>query len=454
MAISRRSFIGTGATVAAASLIGCAASRAAATTSPATSPATTTSATTRSKNDRPGIAVVGCGGIARWHGQYLKKHGDVVAVCDVDKGRAASYNKEFAGDKAIALADHRKVLERPDVDVLLIATPDHWHSKITADALRAGKDVYCEKPLTLTIDEGRVLCRVVRETSGILQVGTQQRSQDIFLTAVGLVHAGRLGKIRQAIVVIGNTPKGSDLKTGTPPAELDWEMWLGQTPKVDYIPERAHYNFRWWYEYSGGIVTDWGAHHVDVAQWAIAPDLPGPTTVEPMTTEMPVRYEKGWPTVNNAFNTAARFNIKCTFANGVEMFIRDKVEGFPSDNGILIEGDGGWLFVNRDKLTGTAVDRMKTEPLREGAVRAVPKTPEIPHEKHLVNFLECVRTRAVPTSDVWTHHRHLTTCHLANIAMRLGRKIQWDASAQKIVGDGEADAFQSRAQRKGYEIVG
>jgi len=230
-------------------------------------------------------------------------------------------------------------------------------------------------------------------------------------------------------------------------------MWLGQTPKVPYIKQRCHYDFRWWYEYSGGRMTDWGAHHVDIAQWAIAPDLPGPMSIDPIQVELPIHYDRGYPTTSNAFNTASRFKVKCSFANGVDMFIHDRVDDFPTDNGILIEGDGGFCFVNRQQLTGPAVDLLKENPLPQGAIPKLMKTPDQSHERHVANFFECVRTRAMPASDVWSHHRHLTTCHLANIAMRLGRKLHWDATAEQIVGDAEADAFQSRAQRKGYEVI-
>lgn len=408
---------------------------------------------TQSKNDRPGLAVIGAGGMATFHGQFLPKYGDVVAVCDVDRHHADKYNAGVAGGKAFVTARHEEVLTRDDVDAVFICAPDHWHAKIAADALRAGKDVYCEKPMTLTIDEGRFLCDIARQTGRIVQVGTQQRSEDQFPTALALAQSGRLGKIRKVTVVIGDTPKGADLKTAPVPAELDWDLWLGQAPMVDFIPERCHSTFRWWYEYSGGRITDWGAHHVDIAQSAVAPDLPGPMLIEPVSVHHPVPLQHGMPTVANAFNTADQFHVKCTFANGVEMAIHDVLEGFGADNGILIEGDAGSLFVNRLKLTGAAVDQMKENPLPEGAIPALPKDIVQGHDRHIANFIECCRTRTTPRSDVWTHHRHLTTCHLANIALRVGRPIKWDASAQQIVGDEEANALQARTQREGYEIA-
>ncbi len=202
-------------------------------------------------------------------------------------------------------------------------------------------------------------------------MGTQQRSEGRFLTAIALAQSGRLGKIRYVTVVIGDTPAGQGFKTAPVPPELDWNMWQGQTPDVPYITERCHYNFRWWYEYSGGRMTDWGAHHVDIAQAAAAPDLPGPMTIEPAGVELPMPFAHGYPTLSNGYNTATKFQVTCTFANGVEMLIADKVDHFPADNGIMILGDAGSLFINREKIIGPAAYSMKTNPLPVGAVRSM-----------------------------------------------------------------------------------
>jgi hypothetical protein len=219
-----------------------------------------------------------------------------------------------------------------------------------------------------------------------------------------------------------------------------------------YIKERSHYTFRWWYEYSGGRMTDWGAHYVDIAQWAAAPDLPGPSLIEPLEVEHPVPMQHGHPVVSDTYNTASRFNIRCTFANGVEMMITDRIKGVTRfDNGILFVGDERTLFVNRREMRGNAMDVLAERPLPEHAVAALRNgRASMPH---LANFIACCRDRGVPNSDVWSHHRHMTTCHLANIVARLGRKIRWDATAQQIVGDAEANAFQKREQRKGYEVA-
>jgi predicted dehydrogenase len=468
MSLSRRELIRTAATTAATAAVAAgatsfapfaaaaapAAADAPAGTKPADAKPATTGATTRTKREKPFVAVIGCGGMMRYHGNFIPKYGEVVALCDVDRGRADKYNAEVAGGKAAIEKHYEKVLSRPEIDCVFIGTPDHWHTKIAADALRAGKDIYCEKPVTLTLEEGRFLCDVARKAGRVFQVGTQQRSQDLFLKAVALAHAGRLGTIRRATVVIGPTPPGHDFAKSAPPPELDWDLWLGQAPKVDYIKQRCHNDFRWWYEYSGGRITDWGAHHVDIAQWAIAPDLPGPMEIEPLMVELPVPYSNGDPKVDNSFNTATRFILRYSFANGAEMILRDKVQGFPSDNGIRLDGDDGWLFVNREKLYGPAVDTLKDKPLPPGLVPHVDTSVQLDHEKHVKDFFECVKDRSRSVrSDIYTHVRMLASCHLGNIACRVGRKLKWDATAQEIVGDPMANAMQSRPLRAGFEIA-
>jgi predicted dehydrogenase len=419
---------------------------------PATTKALATKAATTRANDRPRVGFIGCGGQGTSLAKTTAIFADIVAVADVDLARARKFDADRSNGKSALYSDYRKLLERKDVDAVFIATPDHWHTKHCIDAMRAGKDVYCEKPLTLTIDEGNILCRVVRETSRVLAVGTQQRSNEMFQTAVALVHAGYLGRIKQVLVIIKKNEQGGPFPTLTPPAEFDWDTWLGQCPKTPYIKERAHYQFRWWYEYSGGRMTDWGAHHVDIAQWAAAPDLPGPTTIEPLEVKHPLPMRGGYPTVTDCYNTASRFDLKCTFANGVEMFIMDEKPGVTDpDNGILFVGEKRTLFAKRGEIRGNAVEFMKGQPLPESAFLALRNGREL--MSHQADFFQCCRDRGMPISDVWSHHRHLSTCHLANIAVRLGRPIRWDATARRIVGDKEANAFLKREQRKGFEIA-
>jgi predicted dehydrogenase len=404
---------------------------------------------TRSPNERPRVGCIGNGGMGKGDARAAKKYGDLVAFCDVDREHAeqARDDEKIGAGKGEVYEDYRKLLDRNDIDIVTISTPDHWHTRIAIAALRAGKDVYCQKPLTLTIDEGKRLCKVVKETGRVFQVGTQQRSEDKnrFLTAVALVREGRLGKIQRVTCAIGAAPRGKTFARTSPPSQLNWEMWLGQAPLVDYIKERCHGEFRWWYEYSGGKMTDWGAHHVDIAQWAIGKEDSGPNRVEVISAEHPVPFRHGRPTVDDTYNTAIRFNVRCLYDNGVELIIRDDTE-----NGITFEGEHGSIFVSRGRLAGDAVEDLKKDPIPESVIIALRKGKRI--DTHMGNFIECARDRAMPVSDVFSHHRNLTTCHLANIAIRLGRNLIWDPSTEQVVGDDEANAMQRRVPRKGYEI--
>ncbi len=408
----------------------------------------------QSANDRPGVGAIGLG----WRGNDItaqaRRFGDIVALADVDRKHLEAANQKHAQGKAALYDDYRRLLERKDVDVVLIATPDHWHTKICVDALRAGKDVYCEKPLTLTIEEGQILCRVVKETGRVFQVGTQQRSEynNMFLKAVALVQQGRIGRVRRVTCAIGGAPKGGPFKKQKPPAHLNWERWLGQAPLVDYIPQRCHIEFRWWYEYSGGKMTDWGAHHVDIAQWAIGQHESGPLEIRVLMAEHPVPLKNGYPSRDDSYNTATRFHVRCVFANSVELDIRDSAPELGFGNGILFQGERGRFFVNRGRLTGRPVEQLREDPLPEQVLVKLRKGRG--PCSHMQNFFDCVRDRGVPISDVWSHHRALTTCHLANIAIRLGRDLRWDPKEEKILGDEEAQAWLSRPQRKGYEILG
>jgi len=411
-----------------------------------------------SENDRPVFGCIGCGDMAfryPWKGLIdignADRFGRVVAVCDVDRKRA-----EDASDsgKRSVYHDYRKLLDRQDIDAVTITTPDHWHVKIAIDALRAGKDVYLAKPATLTIDEGKQLWKATQEESKrVIGINTQQRSDERFLKAVAMCQLGRIGKIHRVTCAVGGAPSGGPFGKQNPPPTLDWDFWLGQTPKVDYRPQRCHSVFRWWYEYSGGKLTDWGAHHVDIAQWAIGMDRSGPTSVELVSAELPVPFEKGYPTVDDCYNTPTAFHVKCLFENGVEMILRHD-----TDNGILIEGEKGRFFVNRGKLVGTPTEWLKDDPIPEEVItklhggKPVFKAPN-PWTSQMANFVECLKDRSTPVSDVYTNYRILSTCHLANIAIRLGReKLTWDPKTEQIVGDDEANAFLSRPQREGHEI--
>lgn len=426
----------------------------------------------KSPNDRPILGCIGTGD--RWGavGPQAMNFADCVAVCDVDsehaaKGKATAQKKHGEDKEIDVYEDYRELLDRKDIDVVTIVTPDHWHSKIAIEAMRAGKDVYCEKPLTLTIDEGKQIIKVLKETGRVFQVGTQQRSEmsaekgkfpQQFLTAVALCQAGRLGKIKRVECRIGVGPTSPELSKTPVPSQLNWDLWLGQAPLTEYVSlptgssngkypaSRTHYEFRWWYEYSGGKMTDWGAHHVDIATWAIGMDDSGPKSVEGVMAKHPVEFKDGWPTVSNRYNTASTFDVKCLYPNDVELHILSDGE-----NGILIEGDQGDLFVSRGALRGSAVDALQDMPLPEDAISTLYKGKK--PGSHMQNFFDCIKDRTQPISDVVTHHRAMTTCHLANIAIRLGRKLNWNPETEQIEGDDDANKWQTREARKGYEVV-
>ncbi len=418
---------------------------------PMWSAARTVAEDAKSPNERPKIGCIGNGGMGSGDASAIHRFGDIVALCDVDSNRSGTLNEKLLGGKAEFFADYRKLLERNDIDIVTISTPDHWHTRIALAALRAGKDVHCQKPLTLTINEGKLLCKVVKETGRVMQVGTQQRSDDRFLKSVAMAREGRIGEITKVHVAIGGAPKGGPFKKQEPPSHLNWDMWLGQAPLVEYIPERCHNNFRWWYEYSGGKMTDWGAHHVDIAQWGIGMEGSGPTSIEVIEAVHPVEFEKGWPKADDRYNSAVSFNVKATFANGVEVFIRDDCKELGFDNGVMFEGETGRYFVNRGKLTGAPVEELEKNPLSEDVYKALRKGKD--KNSHMGNFIACVKDRGQTLSDVFSHHRNLTTCHLANIAMRLGRTLNWNPETEQIVGDDEANAWQGREQRQGYETT-
>ncbi|WP_436298057.1 Gfo/Idh/MocA family protein [Stieleria mannarensis] len=418
-----------------------------------------------SANDRPVFATIGLRNQGWTITQKSFKFADFAALADVDSnvlGANVEKVKKAQGKAPDAYKDYRKILDRKDIDAVMIATPDHWHTKIAVEAMYAGKDVYCEKPLTLTIDEGKLIEKVVKETGKVFQVGTMQRTESAqrFLQAVALVNHGRIGTVKKVTCGINGMIASPVIPVAPVPDELDWDFWLGPAPKVDYraLPElregygggvplysNAHYSFRNWHEYSGGKLTDWGAHHVDIACWALGASDTGPSKVTPVEYTLPVEYKDGYPTVNDQYNAATKFRIRVDMPDGVEMIITSE-----GDNGILFEGTKGRFFVNRGKIVGRPVEDLEKNPLPEDAVEQVYGGPV--SENHTANFIDAMRSRKQPISDVWTHNRMLEICHLSNIAMRLGRELNWDADKREIVGDDQANAFLSRPNRKGFEI--
>ena len=419
----------------------------------------------QSPNERPVFATIGLRNQGWAITSKSTRFADFAALADVDAnvlGATAEKVRKKQGKAPDTYQDYRKILDRKDIDAVMIATPDHWHTKVAVEAMLAGKDVYCEKPLTLTIAEGKLIEKVVKKTGRVFQVGTMQRTESgkRFLQAVALVHAGRIGTVKKVTCGIGGFGPSPKIPVVSVPEELDWDFWLGPAPKVSYraLPEmrkgygggvplysNCHYAFRNWHEYSGGKLTDWGAHHVDIACWAIGASDTGPSKVTPLNYELAVKYKDGHPLVDDQYNIATKFNIRADMPSDIELLITNE-----GDNGILFEGTKGRFFVNRGKIVGKPVEDLKKNPLPGGAIEEVYGGPVAAN--HSANFIEGMKSRKQPISDVWTHNRMLEICHLSNIAMRLDRELKWDPVKREIVGDVEANSFLSRENRKGYEI--
>jgi predicted dehydrogenase len=304
--------------------------------------------------------------------------------------------------------------------------------------------VYGEKPLTLTIDEGKRMVKTVRETGIVFQTGTQQRSEKKFRLACELVRNGRIGKLKQVNVFVPGGIRGGPFEPTPVPSGFNWDFWLGQAPQVEYLKERCHGSFRWWYDYSGGPVTDWGAHHNDIARWGIGQD--GPVDVQARVITGPIP---------GGFTTPSEFEATLTWANGVKQVVRTTLDDTPyggivkadgQRNGIKFEGTEGSIWVNRTDLSASK-DQLIEAPLPDNALRLERS------QDHMGNFFDCVRSRKDPVSPVEAGHRSASVGHLIVIALRLGRTFQWDAQQEVFVGEGakEANAHLAREMRKPYD---
>ncbi len=362
---------------------------------------------------------------------------NAVAVCDVDKAHAAKAKKLVEGTNKRPCAeytDYRKLLENKEIDAVLIATPDHWHTLPAAQAMEAGKDVYCEKPLTLTVHEGQVLLKLARKYNRILQTGSQQRSwpDGKFRRACEYVRSGRIGDIKTVRVGLPgvNWLKDPPVPDSAPPPELDYDLWLGPAPARPYNVQRVHYYFRFFWDYSGGQMTNWGAHHLDITQWGLGMDESGPVEIEARADFDPQkRYEvPSW------------FDSTYTYANGVKVLC-----GQSHRIGTTFEGQDGLIYVDRGKLESTVKDVLTT-PLAADEVH-------LPESKnHHQNWLDSIKTRKLPICDVAIGHRSATICHLGNMAVRLGRKIKWDPAKEQIIGDEEASKRLSYTYRVPWKL--
>jgi predicted dehydrogenase len=416
-------------------------------------------------SDRLTIGVIGLGKQGAGHhlrGKLLGRPDmQVVALADVYDGRLDYFRdavdkkyadlgrKDFKGCKGYK--DYHELLARNDIDAVLIATPDHWHTAVATEACKAKKDIYCEKPLTLTIGEAKRIIDVVRKYERVFQTGSQQRSEGPFKDVAEYIRNGKLGKIHEVHVAIaGHTSKPCDLPGEEEPKGLLWDVWLGQAPARPYNhvlcsaeqnPDKYPFNPGWrdYREFSGGYVTDWGAHHFDITQWALGMDESGPTEILPPETQGSLYGAKLiYP------KTSVGDNIVVTH---VERFDEPKVK---DNNGILFIGEKGKIFVNRSRaITLPEGNPFKNDKSDSDKVHLEFTPGRDPHHQNWVN---CIKSRKKPICDVEIGARSVTVCHLANLAYWHGRKLKWDPQKWEFPGDAEANGWRNREQRKPYEL--
>lgn len=413
------------------------------------------------------IGQIGCGRIARDHDlretlPYFDQ-ARVIAVCDLDSKRVADgkkyveswYARKTGNEKFIDVKmyeDYHDLLANPDIDAVMISTPDHWHSQPALEAALAKKDIYLQKPTSLTVTEGRLLSDVVRRQGVILQVGTQQRASKQFRIAAELVRNGRIGKLHTVKVGLPGDPSGPEAAEMPVPQNLNYDFWLGSTPEVYYTEIRVHpqkdYGRPGWLrceQFGAGMITGWGQHHFDSAAWGMDTEYTGPISVEAVA-----QFPK-----SGLWDVHGDFMVKAGYENGITMYTSG---GFP--NGIRYEGTEGWIFVSRGDYVASASDPTAPGARAKALDASDPKilTSEIgPNEIHLYeidnqhgNWLDCIKTRKEPISPVEIGHRACTVCLISHIAMKIPGKLEWDPKAEKFKNNKEANAMLSRPQRKPY----
>jgi len=367
----------------------------------------------------------------------------VVAVCDVDKAHRdraqATVEQHYGAKGCAAYNDFREVIARDDIDAVSISTPDHWHAIPVVMAAQAGKDIFCEKPLSLTVAEGRVMSDTVRRHGRVLQTGTWRRSREACRRACELVRSGRIGTLERVRVYV---PKGYQIRGGDyagiqpempVPDGFDYDFWLGPAPDAPYTPARCHFNFRWLLDYSEGYISDWGAHYLDVGQWGAGTDLTGPRTIE------------GWGAFpdEGLYDAAIGHHVEFTFANGVKMVSATTENG--ADCGTWFDGTEGWIYVE------SAAIRSEPASLASSVIGGddvhLYDSPD-----HYGNFLDCIRTRKSTAAPVEVAHRSATLCHLASIVTLLGRKLEWDPEAERFLDDDEANRLLARSMRGPWHL--
>lgn len=418
-------------------------------------------------SNRINVGAIGTGRISRGHdlpGIWRYDTARIVAVCDLDSRRVqdaidlvnAHYTrvsgKPYTGVRGYA--QYGELLASTDIDAVVISTPDHWHALIAIEAVRAGKDVYLQKPASLTIAEGRALSNAVHQSGRIFQIGSQQRSSPQFRYAAELVRNGRIGELKTVYVGLPGDPSGDDEPVMPVPPNLNYDMWLGSTPVVPYTENRVHpqkgYGRPGWLrceQFGAGMITGWGAHHIDSAHWGMDTEYTGPVEVWG-TAEFPTH---GLWDVHGPFKTEA------LYANGVKMIVSGE---YP--NGIKFEGTDGWIFVSRGNEAATAGDpaaKLKDPQALAASDPRIITSVIGPDEIHLYesrehhgNWLECIRTRRQPIAPVEVAHRACSTCLLHHIAMKTRRKLYWDPVRERFRNDDEANALLSRPQRPPYVI--
>ncbi|MHC4395826.1 MAG: Gfo/Idh/MocA family protein [Planctomycetota bacterium] len=420
-------------------------------------------------NNKINIAQLGFGRIAKDHDlPETIKHDmcRVVAVADVDINRAKDgkkwieeyYAKKTGKKNYIDVKiyqDYKKMLNDKSIDAVIISTPDHWHAQPAIEAALTGKDIYLQKPASLTIAEGRLMSDVVHRTGRILQLGSQQRSLNPwpqFHRVCELVRNGRIGELKHLKVGLGTDPAGKEEPEMPVPENLNYDMWLGSTQRVYYTEKRVHpqndYSRPGWLrceQFGAGMITGWGAHHIDTAHWGMGTEFTGP-----VETEAQAQFPE-----SGLWNVHGKFKVYAKYANGV---IMDISSDFP--NGIRFEGSKGWIFVSRGDAKVTASDPVSREEKKkvlDASDSGILKSKIGPNEIHLyqsseqhLNWLECIRTRRQPVAPAEIGHRSCSACLLSHIAMKLPRKLYWDPKKEQFVKDDQANRMLSRPQRYPY----
>jgi predicted dehydrogenase len=390
-------------------------------------------------SDRIRLGFIGVGNRGGQNlGEFLDRsdRADVVALCDVDANylaNALEKVKERSKRSCTTYGDYRKLLEDKDVDAVVISTPDHWHALATIDACNAGKDVYCEKPLTLTIAEGQAMIAAVRDNRRIVQTGSQQRSDKRFRRACELVRSGRIGKVHTVRVGIPGNNYGEKVPHSDrrePPSELDYDFWLGPAPYRPYSPNHVHYNFRFFWDYSGGQMTNFGAHHLDIAQWGLGMDESGP-----ISAEGKARYNK-----DAQYEVPDWCEVTYKYADGTTLIC-----GQGEPDGTTFEGADGTVHVTRGEIQ-VRPEELAADPPNDSNVRLYKSAD------HHGNWLDCIQSRKLPICDVAIGHRSATVCHLGNIAIRSQKKVQWDPVKERIIGDDDLAHMTSRPYRAPWSL--